>query len=85
MKNISLIINGILAVAVGILFYQVNALKNTSGATNTATEVSTTGVQPLITANSVNLADAKIAYINTDSINDKYQYIADFTKVLKSN
>jgi len=33
---------------------------------------------------STNLVDAKIAYINTDSINEHYAYIADFTKVLKS-
>lgn len=82
MKNLSLILNGILAIAVGILFYQVNSLKNSNGATNES-EVPEAVVKPTITASSTNLGDAKIAYVNTDSINEKYQYIADFTKVLK--
>ncbi len=81
MKNLSLILNGVLAVAVGILFYQVNNLKHAGVDDNSGmTEVA---VKPTVTASSTNLGDAKIAYVNTDSINEKYQYIADFTKVLK--
>jgi outer membrane protein len=30
------------------------------------------------------LGDAKIAYVNTDSINEHYAYIADFTKVIRN-
>lgn len=83
MKNLSLVLNGILAIAVGILFYQVNTLKhNTQAQENTGKEE--TVIKPVITANSTNLGDAKIAYVNTDSINEHYNYIADFTKVLKS-
>ncbi len=84
MKNLSLIINGILAIAVGILFYQVNSLKSNSVLNNQTTGLTATNATPILVANTANLADAKIAYINTDSINEKYQYIADFTKVLKS-
>lgn len=83
MKNLSLILNGVLAVAVGILFYQVNSLKhavNPSDATEESTDVA---IKPTITASSTNLGDAKIAYINTDSLNENYDYIADFTKVLR--
>lgn len=82
MKNLSLILNGILAIAVGILFYQVNSLKN-AGSSNSNSDLTEEPVKPTITASSTNLGDAKIAYVNTDSINEKYQYIADFTKVLK--
>jgi len=81
MKNVSYIINGILTIAVAILFYQVHALKNT-GIASSQSEVE--NKNPIIVTSSSNLADAKIAYINTDSINEHYAYIADFTKVLKS-
>lgn len=82
MKNLSLILNGVLAIAVAILFYQVNTLKKGS-ASNVSEETVDAPLKPTVTASSTNLGDAKIAYVNTDSINEKYQYIADFTKVLK--
>lgn len=81
MKILSFIINGILVVAVAILFYQVHSLKN-SGDVSSQNEVE--NKNPIIVTSASNLADAKIAYINTDSINEHYAYIADFTKVLKS-
>ncbi len=82
MKNLSLIINGVLAIAVAILFYQVHSLKNSGvSADNSSSEVA---VKPTIVTSATNLADAKIAYVNTDSINEHYQYIADFTKVIRS-
>lgn len=81
MKNLSLILNGILAIAVAILFYQVHSLKS-SGIQETAAP-SDLAVKPIITSNTT-LADSKIAYINTDSINEHYAYIADFTKVIRA-
>jgi outer membrane protein len=81
MKNVSFIINGILAIAVAILFYQVNSLKNVG---DVSPQNETENKNPIIVTSASNLADAKIAYINTDSINEHYAYIADFTKVLKS-
>ena len=83
MKNLSLIINGILAIAVAILFYQVNTLKN-NGVSTGSEEDTSENKNPIIVNSASNLADAKIAYINTDSINEHYAYIADFTKVLKA-
>lgn len=81
MKNLSLILNGVLIIAVAILFYQVHNLKSgTAPATETETQ---TESKPAILASSTNLGDAKIAYVNTDSINEHYAYIADFTKVLR--
>ncbi|MES2763841.1 MAG: OmpH family outer membrane protein [Bacteroidota bacterium] len=82
MKNLSLILNGILAIAVAILFYQVNSLKN-GGVVAVESSSAETAVKPAIVASSTNLVDAKIAYVNTDSINEHYQYIADFTKVIR--
>jgi len=79
MKNLSLIFNGVLAIAVAILFYQVHSLKS-SGVQEAPSDLS---VKPIITSNTT-LADSKIAYINTDSINEHYAYIADFTKVIRA-
>jgi outer membrane protein len=82
MKNLSLIINGVLAIAVAILFYQVHSLKNgTTVSSNEGTEQAE--IKPVVTSNTT-LADSKIAYVNTDSINEHYQYIADFTKVIRN-
>lgn len=82
MKNLSLILNGVLAIAVAILFYQVHTLKSVVMPVSEASG-SDTEVKPAIIASSTNLGDAKIAYVNTDSINEHYAYIADFTKVLR--
>lgn len=82
MKNLSLVINGVLAIAVAILFYQVHSLKNSGvSSDNSSSEVA---VKPTIVTSATNLADAKIAYVNTDSINEHYDYIADFTKVIRN-
>lgn len=82
MKNLSLILNGVLAIAVAILFYQVHSLKSSvsPNSTDSSKELS---VKPIITSNTT-LAESKIAYINTDSINEHYKYIADFTKVIRA-
>jgi outer membrane protein len=83
MKNLSLILNGVLAIAIAILFYQVHTLKNGNVAVVDSSS-SGTSVKPAIVASATNLVDAKIAYVNTDSINEHYQYIADFTKIIRS-
>lgn len=81
MKHISLIINGILAVVVGILFYQVQSLKAVS---ETEQESVDSKSKPVIIESSTKLTEAKIAYVNTDSINEHYAYIADFTKIIRN-
>lgn len=82
MKNISLILNGVLAVAIAILFYQVHTLKNEGPSNNVSSNDAI--VKPTIITSSTKLGDAKIAYVNTDSINEHYAYIADFTKVIRN-
>ncbi len=83
MKNLSLIINGVLAIAVAILFYQVHSLKNGVAVTSSDEGTEKTELKPVVVSNTT-LADSKIAYVNTDSINEHYQYIADFTKVIRN-
>lgn len=82
MKNLSLVLNGVLAIAIAILFYQVHSLKNSG--TSTETSSVDAAVKPTIITSSTKLGDAKIAYVNTDSINEHYAYIADFTKVIRN-
>jgi outer membrane protein len=69
MKNLSLALNGILLVAVAILYYLHFAKPKNS---------STTG------AGGVLLQDAKIAYINSDSILKYYEYLNVNKKELES-
>lgn len=82
MKNLSLILNGVLAIAVAVLFYQVHSLKSIISPSSEETS-SNLEVKPVVISNSAALGDAKIAYINTDSINEHYAYIADFTKNIR--
>jgi outer membrane protein len=86
MKNVLYAIIAVLAICVGILFYQVNALKNGGGeTTETNTDKTKEAKKPVI-INSANdpLPNAKIAYINIDTLNEKYLFISDYVKVLKN-
>ena len=88
MKNVLYAICAVLAICVGVLFYQVQSLKkiisgevvteNTSGNNNESKK-------PVI-INGANdpLPNAKIAYINIDTLNEKYLFISDYVKVLKN-
>lgn len=81
MKNLSLILNGVLAIAVAILFYQVNTLKTSNHVTEQLDNADSSASK--VTINEIgptNLAEAKMAFINIDSINSSYLYIADYAK-----
>lgn len=88
MKNLSLILIAILTIAVGILFYQVHSLKSSGVSSDPIIEASSKDsvkVKPLINeVGPTNLAEAKIAFLNIDSINSQYLYIADESKKMKS-
>lgn len=71
MKNISLIINGILAVAVIILFVLFFNLKSKSDSN-----------QPNATKSSSNISKLPIAYINVDSLLLHYQFAKDANESL---
>ena len=66
MKNLSLIINEFLVVAVAILFYQVHSLKNGTICFNWWRNWKKTE-KPVVVSNNFNTI-LKIAYVNTDSI-----------------
>ena len=81
MKQVSLIVNIVLVAAVGILFYLNNSLKkNVEALGGIQTSSSVLQTPGTLAANNVNLKDAKIAYLNIDSLDYKYQYITDNSK-----
>lgn len=85
MKNIAYGIIGVLAICVGILFYQVQTLKagNVSENSDKTSENTSekSNVKPVVMNGP--LPDARIAYINIDTLNENYLFIEDYVKVLK--
>jgi outer membrane protein len=69
MKNLSVILNIVLLVAVGVLYY----LHFTGGGSSTVSG-----------ASGLNMSDVKIAYINTDSILAHYEYLDAKKEVLEA-
>lgn len=92
MKNISLIINAVLVIAVSVLFYQVHTLKTSGNNQAAENQGQRIAGDSIVTPSKIalneegpsNLADAKIAFVNIDSINSKYLEIADYSKKMKA-
>ncbi|MGZ3885336.1 MAG: OmpH family outer membrane protein [Bacteroidia bacterium] len=84
MKNILYGIIAVLAICVAVLFYQVHSLK--SGMSGPVAPNTETKHEPQIISSPADakLPDAKIAYINIDTLNENYLMIADYVKVLKT-
>jgi outer membrane protein len=80
MNRISIIINSILIIAVGILFFLYAQLKSNS--LEITSSESGKSFPKRITDTSL-LKNAKIAYINIDSLNEKYEYIKDKSKEIR--
>jgi outer membrane protein len=81
MNRIHIVIYCFFALAIGILFY----LQFNSGSKGNSSSESTSGktFPKLITDTSL-LKNAKIAYINIDSLNEKYEYIKDKSKEIRA-
>lgn len=86
MKNVLYAIIAVLAICVGVLFYQVQSLKSSIGGTSTEHVDGAKETKKPVIINSANdpLPNAKIAYINIDTLNEKYLFISDYVKVLKN-
>lgn len=83
MKNISLIFNAVLAVAVAILFYlQLSTASTTEEAT--PTEEVITEEAPIIKEVADRPTSGKIGYINIDSLQDSYQLYEQMIKQLEA-
>jgi outer membrane protein len=80
MKQTSLIINIVLIAAVAVLFYMNISLKKNVEALGGANPSAVLQTPATLAANNVDLKNAKIAYLNIDSLDYKYQYIVDNSK-----
>jgi outer membrane protein len=87
MKNLYNLIIGILALAVIFLFIQLQSLKGSikhSEGDENKQEVKPAISGNISAASAEKLPDARIAYVNIDSLNAKYAYISDNDKNLKA-
>lgn len=83
MQKVSLALNVALLIAVGVLFYLYVNLNNKISGTGEepAEEVKTS---PKLVTDPTKLSNAKIAYINIDSLDMQYEYINDKSKEIKN-
>lgn len=85
MKNILFAIIAVLIICIGILFYQVQGLKaSISGDKNSVSsgnKETQTVSSPVVTGK---LPDSKIAYINIDTLNERYLFISDYSKEINN-
>lgn len=85
MKNLLYAVIAILALCIGLLFYQIQGLKSKIEGGGNETSTKETPVKPVIVNTATDkLPDAKIAFVNIDTLNENYLYISDFVKVLKN-
>lgn len=70
MKNLSLIFNAVLLVAVGILYY----LHFSKQAPSVQSTADTTGVSKPVDLPEIRTASGAVAYINYDSLTEKYEF-----------
>ena len=87
MKNVLYAVIAALVICVAVLFYQVQGLRSASQGSGDEPKGNEPNVanKPVVvhTAND-KLPDARIAYVNIDTLNENYLYISDFVKVLKN-
>jgi outer membrane protein len=87
MKNASIIINVVLAALLGFAFYQIHGLKKQINGETVEVlkdgDSTKTIVQPINTP-LAKLPEGKIAYINVDTLDIKYDYFKDFSKSFAS-
>ncbi len=81
MAKFSLIINVVLALAIGVLFYQWSTVSSQLTAMEAKMVEEEPEPQPVITKNAL---EARIVYIQSDSILSKYKYFGDIENQIKS-
>jgi outer membrane protein len=74
-KNISLLLNGVLIIAVAVLYYL--HFSSSVGSTTTTTSSNT------LKGSAAQQASKRIVFVNTDSLSQKYEYYKDAQKELE--
>ena|ERR1700741_187911 len=82
MKNVSLVLNAVLLIAVGILFYLYVSLNNKIDGGSSTPEIKLETSK--VVTDPSKLAHANIAYVNIDTIDTKYEYISDYSKTIRA-
>ncbi|MDF2436774.1 MAG: outer rane chaperone Skp (OmpH) [Bacteroidota bacterium] len=82
-KNVSIILNVILFIAVGVLFYFHFSSCNDGCAAPAGTNDSTMASKPVV-ADPKDIKASKIVYVNIDQLNEKYQFLKDISDAAKS-
>jgi outer membrane protein len=83
-KNLSLALNAVLLVAVGILYY-LHFSKSKEGLKESTESADTTKNIAPVPLPEIRTSNGAIAYINYDSLTEKYQFYKDGMKNLESN
>jgi outer membrane protein len=85
MKNVLYAIIAVLAICVAVLFYQVSSLRSAmTGDAPKENKTEETKKPVIINTATDKLPEARIAYINIDTLNENYMMISDYVKVLKN-
>ncbi|MGQ0827174.1 MAG: OmpH family outer membrane protein [Bacteroidota bacterium] len=74
-KNLSLILNIALLIAVAVLYYLHFSCKNNCQITENTTDSTTVVIPPVMSPKEIKAS--KIVYINSDMLNDKYDFVKD--------
>lgn len=82
MNKASILVNIILLAAVAVLFYLYSSLKNDISAL-ASQNAGTLQTPAVLTSGKGDLKDAKIAYLNIDSLDYKYEFILDNSKEMR--
>lgn len=77
-KNLSLVLNVVLAVAVAVLYYLHFSSKTTCVANEASDTDSTAGAKPVVMMPK-EIKASKIVYVNIDELNENYEYMKDLT------
>jgi hypothetical protein len=85
MKNALYAVTAVLTICVAVLFYQVQSLKSSIAGGSPQEDKTGEAKKPvIINTASDKLPEAKIAFINVDTLNENYLLISDYVKVLKN-
>ncbi len=84
MKNILFATIAVLIICIGILFYQIQGLKSgLSGSVDNSSNAKETPVNINSPGNG-KLSDSKIAFVNIDTLNERYLFITDYSKEINN-
>jgi len=76
-KNFSLILNGILALAVAVLYYLHFSSKSSTASDSDISDSAKVVLPPVMSPKDIKAS--KVVYINSDVLNEKYEFVKDLT------